>query len=190
MKNYPNLSITCETAFWVPAWYTVMGWLVFPPNSHFQVLSPFPQIVTLFESCKEGKVVGWLWGEKLEIKRFLESSIDIICNTVFFFLFLFRVAPVAYGSFQARGWIRAAGLHTTAMPDLSRICDLCYSLLQCPSLVSLSEAGDGSFILLDTSQVHNLLSHSGNSHLLFHLLSSFEYLNILVFSVHRMTGMH
>ena len=48
----------------------------------------------------------------------------------------------------------------TAMPDLSHICDLCCSLLQFQILYSLSEARDQTCILMDTSQVLNLLSHS------------------------------
>ena len=44
----------------------------------------------------------------------------------------------------------------TAMPDLSHIC----SLLQFQILYSLSEARDQTRILMDTSQVLNLLSHS------------------------------
>ena len=49
----------------------------------------------------------------------------------------------------------------TATPDLSHICDLCCSLRTI--LNPLSEARDGTHILMDTSQVLNLLSHNGNS---------------------------
>ena len=47
-----------------------------------------------------------------------------------------------------------------AMPDLSLICDLHLSLWPCWSLNPLSEARDGTHILMDTSQV---LNHNGNS---------------------------
>ena len=55
--------------------------------------------------------------------------------------FLFRATAVAYGSSRARGQIRAAAAATaTAMPDLSRVCNLCHSLRQCHILNPLSTA--------------------------------------------------
>ena len=51
----------------------------------------------------------------------------------------------------------------TAMPDPSCVCDLCHSSQQCRILNPLSEARDQTHILMDASQVPNLLSHSGNS---------------------------
>ena len=41
----------------------------------------------------------------------------------------------------------------TAMPDLSRICDLHHSSWQCRSLNPLSNARDRTCILMDTSQI-------------------------------------
>jgi len=61
------------------------------------------------------------------------------------FFFLFRAALVAYGGSQARGPMRAvaAGLHhSTAMPDLSQVCDLHRSSRQRRILNPLSEARD------------------------------------------------
>ena len=51
----------------------------------------------------------------------------------------------------------------TAMPDPSHICDLHHSLQQCWILNPLNKAGDGTCILMDTSQVLLPLSHNGNS---------------------------
>ena len=51
----------------------------------------------------------------------------------------------------------------TATQDLSHICDLHHSSWQCQILNPLSQARDRTRILMDPSQVHNLLSHSGNS---------------------------
>ena len=51
----------------------------------------------------------------------------------------------------------------TAMLDLSHICDLHYSLWQCWIFNPLSEARVGTYILMYTCQVPNLLSHSGHS---------------------------
>ena len=50
----------------------------------------------------------------------------------------------------------------TAVQDLSCICDLHHSSLQCWILNPLSGARDRSHILMDTSQVHNPLSHNWN----------------------------
>ena len=49
-----------------------------------------------------------------------------------------------------------------AMPDLSHVCDLHHSSQQRQILNPLSEAKDQTCILMDTSQVHNPLSHNGN----------------------------
>ena len=57
--------------------------------------------------------------------------------------------------------------YTTATSDLSCICDLCHSSRQGQILNPLSEAGDRTHILMDTSQVLNPLSHNGNSLLTF-----------------------
>ena len=80
----------------------------------------------------------------------------------------------AYGSSWVRGQIRAAAedyATATAILDPSHICSLNHSFWQCQILNPLSEARDQTHILMDTSQVLNLLSHSGNS-----CATHFEYL--------------
>ena len=54
-----------------------------------------------------------------------------------------------------------------AIPNLRRICVLCTSLRQHQILNPLSEARDQICILMNTSQVLNRLSHSGNSQNIF-----------------------
>ena len=49
------------------------------------------------------------------------------------------------------------------LQDLSHVCDLHYSSQQCQILNPLSKAKDWTLILMDTSWVHNPLSHNGNS---------------------------
>ena len=51
----------------------------------------------------------------------------------------------------------------TATPDPSRVCDLRHSSRQHQILNPLSEARDGTQILVDTSQVLNLLCYNENS---------------------------
>ena len=51
----------------------------------------------------------------------------------------------------------------TAALDLCHICDLYHSLQQHCILNPLSKARDGTRILMDTSQVLNLLSHNRHS---------------------------
>ena len=61
--------------------------------------------------------------------------------------------PVAYGSSQARGGIRAAAkacATATATLDLSHICDLHCNLQQRQILNPLSEARDRTHILTET----------------------------------------
>ena len=66
---------------------------------------------------------------------------------------------MAYGGSQARGLISA-----TAVPDLSRICDLHHSSRQRQILNPLSEARDQTHNLTVPSQNFFLLQHDGNSH--------------------------
>ena len=54
----------------------------------------------------------------------------------------------------------------TAMLDLSHVCVLYHSLQERQILNPLSKARDQTCILMDTSQVFNLLSHNGNSYYL------------------------
>ena len=51
----------------------------------------------------------------------------------------------------------------TVTLDLRPICNLHHSWWQCQILNPLSGARDGTRILMETSQVLNLLSHNGNS---------------------------
>ena len=49
------------------------------------------------------------------------------------------------------------------MSDLSHICDLRHSSQQRWILNPLSEATDQTWVLMDASQIHQPLSHDGNS---------------------------
>ena len=70
---------------------------------------------------------------------------------------LLRATPMVYGGSQARCQIGAvaASLYTTAtaMPDLSRICDLYHSSRQLRILGALSKPRDRTHVLMDTSQI-------------------------------------
>ena len=51
----------------------------------------------------------------------------------------------------------------TATPDLSHVCDLHHLSRQHQIPYPLMEARDRTHVLMDTSRVHNLLSHARNS---------------------------
>ena len=85
---------------------------------------------------------------------------------LFFVFCLFRAIPVAYGSSWARVELELQLLATaivTAAQDWSRICDRYHSLWQWWMLNHLSEARDQTWVLMNSSRVHNLLSHNGTS---------------------------
>ena len=54
----------------------------------------------------------------LPISRLPSHFVDgFLCGEKLFFLFLFKVVPTAYGSSQARGWIRVASVTYAAACD-------------------------------------------------------------------------
>ena len=86
--------------------------------------------------------------------QFVCLTLNLLIKTFFFFWSLknnFMAAPAAYGSSQARVWIGAAAARPTPQPRQHQI------------LNPLSKVRDRTYILLDTSQVLNPLSHNGNS---------------------------
>ena len=84
-------------------------------------------------------------------------------NTI---IFLLGATPIAYGNFQASGqiWAAADGLHHSHSNVESEL-----HLWPTPQLMAtsgpylLSEARDWTCVLMDTSWVLNLPTHSGNS---------------------------
>ena len=77
-----------------------------------------------------------------------------VAISIYFFC-LFRAAPTAYGSSQARGQFGAVATGTTtAMPDLSHVCDLHHSSEQHWILNPLSKARDQICFLMDAGQIH------------------------------------
>ena len=79
------------------------------------------------------------------------AQVDLVMT--FIYLFLFMAIPAAYGSSQARVASKLqlpAYATATAMPDPSCVCDLHYSSEQHRILNPLTEARDGTRILLDT----------------------------------------
>ena len=96
------------------------------------------------------------------MNAFLKSLISFLM--LFIYLLLFRAESTAYGSSQPRGRIKAtaAGLHHShSKAGSSRICDLDHSSQQRQILNSLSEARDGTYILMDPSQVRFCCTTTG-----------------------------
>ena len=82
----------------------------------------------------------------------------------FFFLLLFRAAPMAYRNSQVRGKIRAiaAGLHQSPRNSGSKPCQPhTPSSWQCQIPDPLSKARNQTHILMDTSQLRFCCSTSG-----------------------------
>ena len=83
-----------------------------------------------------------------------------------FFFFFFRLQlqhmelPILEIKWEMK---QSAYVTATAMPDPSCILGLCHSLQQRLILNPLSKATDQTYILMETNQVRNPLSHSGNS---------------------------
>ena len=104
-------------------------------------------------------------GSNLEPQLQQHQIINLLCHKrtlTSLFALLFRAASVAYGGSRPRDRIRAYAT-ATATQDASRECDLHHSSWQCRILNPLSEARDGTCILVVTSQAHKPLSHKGKS---------------------------
>ena len=89
----------------------------------------------------------------------------------FLFLFLFFVVLACLGTHLRPIEVprlgaeseRQLSCQSAPQPQHTESYDLCLSLCQCQILNPLSEARDWTPILMDTSQVHNLLSHNRKS---------------------------
>ena len=84
-----------------------------------------------------------------------------------FFFFFFFLGPHLRHKEVPRPGVKSelqlpATATATAMPGPSHACDLHYSSQQCRILNPLNRARDQTCVLLDTSWVHNPLSHNKN----------------------------
>ena len=89
-----------------------------------------------------------------------------------FFVFFFRVTPVAYGGSQARGLIGAtpaALCHTHSNADPSPVCYLHHSLQQCQILNLLREARDQTISSWILVCFFTRWARMGNSVIIFHI---------------------
>ena len=76
-------------------------------------------------------------------------------NEFFFFFLLFRGAPAAYGSSQARGWVSAAAAALCHSSAGSNQCPWPTPQLMATRILNpLNEARDLTCILMDASQIH------------------------------------
>ena len=76
----------------------------------------------------------------------------------------------------------------TEMQDPSRVCGLHHSSWQCWILNPQSKASDQTWILMDASQIRNLLSHNGNSRGVFYCDKSWWTDTDLLLKRHRNIG--
>ena len=96
----------------------------------------------------------------------IENIIKGICMLINFYLFICFLGPHLWMEVPRLGVEPELQLPAyataTAKPHLSHICDLHHSLWQHQILNPLSEARDRICILMDISQVCNMLSYNGN----------------------------
>ena len=120
----------------------------------------------------------WVWG--FIFRRIIHQELIFICNVSyhpsnpFFFPFFFfgphlQHMEVPRLGVQSELQLLACAADT-ATPDLSHILDLHWM----PDPYSLSEARDGTHLLVDTSPVLNLLSLNGNAYK--HFLRAFVFI--------------
>ena len=76
----------------------------------------------------------------------------------YYYLLFSRAIPLAYGSSQARGRIRATA---TATPDLGCVCKLHHSSRQCQILNPLSKSRDRTCVLVNPSHTRLHCSRTG-----------------------------
>ena len=142
----PNMAPSFRSKAFVfrPHWYLrsprcdSMGWRRGLPRdwwaslAHVRLTSPSGKTKHTFPVCcgwilAEGKQNTSLWDAISESRIIFwdEEKESFSLSLFFFFSFLFRVSPAAYGNSQARDWIRAAatGLHyshsnATSEPNL------------------------------------------------------------------------
>ena len=127
------------------------------------------------------RVQKWPLPKRFSIPKLSEesSSLALLHYPIFKFLFFFFLGPHPWNMEAPRLGI-GSGLqvpaYATAMatPDLSHVYDLHCSSWQCWILNPLSMAGDWTCILMDSSQVGNLLSHNRNSPIFKILSNSFS----------------
>ena len=120
------------------------------PRNPF-VLCPFILIV-----CSWGMLVGHIIITSVAGALFLSFISGSYSHSTSFFFFQGRTA--AYGSSQARNWIKTVATslchsHSYSHVGSSPACDLHHSSWQCQILHPLSEAGDQSHILMDARRV-------------------------------------
>ena len=103
------------------------------------------------DSLNPQLVIGW-------------ARFQNVCVYEFTYLFIlhFRAAPMAYGSSHSRGRIGAIAVTETQDPGFN--CNLHWSSQQLQIVNPLSKARDQThWVFMNTSQLHNPLSHKGNS---------------------------
>ena len=116
-------------------------------------------------------------GVKFPSVHTLEFIVIIINFAPFFFFYLgLHLHHMEVPGLEIRSKPQlTAYIMTTATLDPSHLCDLHRSLWQHRVLNSLNKARNWTHILIDTSQVLNLLSHSGNSYNYHYLFLECKY---------------
>ena len=100
----------------------------------------------------------------------LSNATYLLFSFLFFLSFFLGPHPqhMEFSSLGVKSELQLPAYTTaTTTQDLSRVCDPHHSSRQHQILNPLTKAKDRTHVLMDTSGVHNLLSHHGNAGLLF-----------------------
>ena len=126
-------------------------------NSNMWIIYLIHTCISTVKSWDSRKHAG-IWFRLISFCYFLWGFI-VVCFFLQLHLWYVKVPRLEVElELQLQAYIMA-----TATPDLSHICDLHQSLQQCQILNPLREGRDRTCILMDTSQVLNLLSHNRNA---------------------------
>ena len=96
--------------------------------------------------------IYFLW--RLYFSRITITTLESTPLLYFLFCFIFRAAPVAYGTSQASGWIRAEPAGSLVSEPCLRGSNLHHSSQQCWIFNLLSETRDWTHVLMNTSWAH------------------------------------
>ena len=139
----------CSSKIWT---YNFLFWIIFALGIRVMVASQndfgnIPSSLTFWKSLRSMGISSFYVGQNLPVKP-SGPRLLFVGRFSQFWLHLWHMEGLKLGvelELQLQAYATA-----TAALGMSHICDLCYSLQQCQILNPLSEAKDGTYILVQT----------------------------------------